>query len=497
MNIDIEKKLAEIEKNLALKDAIARTLEASKVNKKITMEQITEIESISPGILTDTIQDLRDSKVTMEELTLLHKGLLGAGLFAIIALIMKLFGGSGGGSGGGGGSSSGLAKSVKEGNKVAEQTITQAEQLEEDLTDKDVDDMVDRFTAWLDNEVDEIEAMETEEAKADAVATPSTAIVNELYETIIEAEGAVVSTDAIQVPKAKKVEKIKNEKDIRQQLYAASYRRSIRLAPFEIVWNSKSRTLNFLCNSLLDKYGYAGHDSNMRAMPGGPGNQFIINLTDYIQKVNTVFQHLDDNFIKIEELFKRGYGNGPEEHPLLKLPPSYVNYMVNHGAGDDAIYKGEIQYYNEVWHGSVKLIEYLKAQMTINVSPETLAVLNTTGFSGFSSRISEIRGSLGSAVMALDSIRYDLTDPDLEDSIKNIERIYEQYSGHRYFPTGLKSLYRDFKDVNKFTKNILTVMVMVTGIYTKVNRAMYKYSEMLGKQDRLVERLQKYSANEE
>lgn len=482
MEIDIDKKLRELETNTRLREKIESVLAASIDNKKITLEQIAAIEKIKPGAITDSVVNLRDYKATFEELTYLHKGLLGSGLLAIIALLMKLFGGGGsggGGGGGGGGGSSPIVKKIEEAGKIAKENNVVSEKLDDAIASVDIENVLDTIT---DPSRDEA-----------LLTTVDKEIINEVYSEVIDTSISENTVDQSTISYSDKKKQIKQQKGLYKKLINAAYVRCIRLAPYEIIWNDKINTLSYLSNSLLDKFEDAGnYDRTQIRSSGGPGMAFVNALSDYLFSVDEVFKHLEDNKEKMIELFNKGYGRSSEEYPLLKLPPSYVNYILNH-SDHTAGYKSEITDYNAIWHGSVKMVQHLRSQTAIPVSPETLAELNNVeSFSSWTYTINRIEAGLSYNVLKLNTMQYDLTNPEFAEAINNIERIYKTYKDARYFPTALNELYRDVKEVEKFTKNILTSLLIITSMYNRVEHSMKKYSATLRKQTKIVERLIKY-----
>lgn len=140
------------------------------------------------------------------------------------------------------------------------------------------------------------------------------------------------------------------------------------------------------------------------------------------------------------------------------------------------------------------MVQHLRSQTAIPVSPETLAELNNVEsfFKLDPHTINRIEAGLSYNVLKLNTMQYDLTNPEFAEAINNIERIYKTYKDARYFPTALNELYRDVKEVEKFTKNILTSLLIITSMYNRVEHSMKKYSATLRKQTKIVERLIKY-----
>ena len=84
-----------------------------------------------------------------------------------------------------------------------------------------------------------------------------------------------------------------------------------------------------------------------------------------------------------------------------------------------------------------------------------------------------------------------MNEPTLETIDDNINKIHGYWSGQSNYPFAMHTLFKQYKQIEMFCKNIFKLMLIVDNTFARIKHAGDKYSQTLKNQHALLKRINK------
>ena len=321
MSIDILQEFSKLESRQKFVVAVEEVLSSTKANRSIDFNTLVSLEMKHPRMLSTVVSDFRNGSLAFEELSAVKKGLIGAGLFAIIAMILKFLGiGGGGGSGGssGGGGGGGTASAVKVqliNNTIAsvKESEKVAEEIQETLDDDDEDDICDLIDAWLEDMFSDDDPDVAQSEKGE--------IIEDIFDIGGASDNTLHEDDVKNVPFKQKMEAVKRVKLTSEGLYRAIATRVLRSVNIASLW------LNTGELDLLKKV-VVGDVRSTHEIGHLTSAEFINSIIEYMEHCHHCFETVNEKMRDdSKELFNSDYPK--DDFPVFKLGQSLQTFIHN------------------------------------------------------------------------------------------------------------------------------------------------------------------------
>lgn len=475
MSKDILEEFARLESRQNFVVAVEEVLSSTKTKRSVDFDTLVSLEKKHPRMVSTVVSDFRNGGLAFEELSAVKKGLIGAGLFAIIAMILRFLGigeggGSGGGGGGGGGGSSravALDRSIDDVNKAIKQSEETAKILEDN--EEKISEVIDEI----------IESLSDEATIANGESSEEVKVIEELFD-VGGSSGTALAEDVAQhTPLKQKIEAVKRNKVTNQQLYESMAIRVYRTVNVSSLWLNGD--LDYLTGMVVGNIRSRAEIGNL------PCFEFVQNIIDYMDHCHhcfmTVHEKIQDGNM---ELFNTDYPT--HDYPNFKLSPYLYAFVTD--SEDTGGNKPSPSSLNHMSRTKVdKYTELLKTPMT---EADIKSLIDRRGQGSFFTEIDTRSNQASGVLHVITEIITKLSNAGLETVDNEINTIHSRYSVDKNYPLAMHKLYKEYKQIELFCKNIMSLIMLVENIFSRVKTANNKLSNTLNKQDALIKRINKY-----
>ena len=487
MSKDILQEFARLESRQNFVVAVEEILSSTKTKRSVDFDTLVSLEKKHPRMVSTVVSDFRNGSLAFEELSAVKKGLIGAGLFAIIAMILRFLGvGSGGGSGGSGGGGGGGASTSSVKMQALNNTISEVKKSEEvieeiqETLDEDEDDIADIIDEWIDDMLsdDDPEVADSEKGQ----------IIQDIYD-VGGASGDKLHEDDIKhTPFKQKMEAVKRVKITSDTLYrsmAIRVLRSVNIAPLWL----ETGELSLLKNVVIGNVRSTAEISDLTC------EEFIDEITQYMDHCHHCFENVNEKMRdNARALFDEDYPSN--DFPVFKIGKSLETFIhnIDHISnpseyGTAAVKSNAPSYIN---HQSSIAVDKYTALLHLKMSDADIQTfVNNKSLVELSDIITNRCNEAAGVYSALVSVFTKMNDPALEVIDDEINNIHGYWGGETHYPLAMHKLFKEYKQIEMFCKNIFKLMLLVDNTFAHIRHAGDKYSRTLKNQRNLLNRINK------